>query len=178
MIDVSRRRAFSRVEIATSAKCSRLVPYRCMCRWASTANIWPGPTRPAGWMKLPSGVGGAAYCAPEARFFGANDAPNRLTACWSDMRLTTHVAMPDAMAAAARPTDPAAPPPPPVSMAVKRTSGIPITCAKSEVSPPRPNEYSASPSTSSTVRPASSSAASIALPASSNGVCGSERPRL
>ena len=76
-------------------------------------------------MKLPSGDGGAEYCAPGLPR-GAYDAPNRLTACWSVMRLTTHSAMPDEIAAAARPTDPAAPPPPPVSVAVKRTSGIPI----------------------------------------------------
>ena len=59
MIDVSRRIAFSRVEIATSAKCSRFVPYRCMCRFASTANIWPGPMSPDGDVKSFSGDGGA-----------------------------------------------------------------------------------------------------------------------
>ncbi len=139
MIDVSRRRAFSRVEMATSAKCSRLVPYRCMCRCARTANICPGPIKPAGWMKFPSGVGGAEYCAPGFPL-GAKDAPKRLTDCCSDMRLTTHSAIPDATAAAASPTEPAAPPPPPVSIAVKRTSGMPITCANNEVSPPSPNE--------------------------------------
>ena len=33
---------------------------------------------PAGWMKLPSGDGGAEYCAPGLPR-GAYDAPNRLT---------------------------------------------------------------------------------------------------
>ena len=110
-----------------------------MCRCASTANIWPGPINPDGWMKLASGVGRAWYC-PTALpgSGGANDAPNRFAACCSDIRLTTQVAMPDAIAAAASPTEPAAPPPPPVSIAVKRTSGMPSVCANSDVSPPSP----------------------------------------
>jgi hypothetical protein len=110
-----------------------------MWRCVSTANIWPGPTNPAGWMKLPSGEGGAEYCAPGLPR-GAYDAPKRLAACCRVIRLTTHVAIPDAMAAAANPTDPAAPPPPPVNVAVNRTSGMPSVCANSDVSPPRPIE--------------------------------------
>ena len=92
--DVGRRMAFARVEIATSQKCSRVVPYRCMCRWASTANIWPGAIRPDGWMKLPSGDGGALYVAAGALPRGAYDAPNRLPACCSVITDTTHSAMP------------------------------------------------------------------------------------
>src|SRR4029079_19059500 len=108
MIDVSRRIAFSRDEIATSAKCSRFVPYRCMCRFASTANIWPGPIKPDGDVKSFSGDGGALYCAPGLPR-GPYDTPKRLTACCRVMRLTTVVAMPAVIAAAARPTQPADP---------------------------------------------------------------------
>src|SRR5262249_24307399 len=113
------------------------VPYRCMCRFASTANIWPGPINPDGDVKSFSGDGGALYCAPGLPR-GPYDTPKRLTACCSVMRLTTHVAMPAVIAAAARTTEPSDPPPPPVSVAVKRTSGMPITCANNDVSPPRP----------------------------------------
>jgi hypothetical protein len=80
------------------------------------------------------------------------------------------------MAAAAKPIDPAEPPPPPVSPAVKRTCGIPSICAMRLVSMNAP-PYSANPSTSSALSPASSSAARIALIARSFVVCGSDRAR-
>ena len=35
------------LEMHTSAKCSRLVPYRCMCRRAISAAAWPGPSNPS-----------------------------------------------------------------------------------------------------------------------------------
>ncbi len=106
-----------------------------MCRCASTANIWPGPINPDGWMNAPSGDGGAEYTAPGVPR-GANDAPKRLAACCSVITETTHSAIPLTIAADASPTDPAAPPPPPVSIAVNRTSGTPSHWANSDVSKP------------------------------------------
>ena len=49
---------------------------------------------------------------------------------------TTHSAMPETMAAAASPMDPADPPPPPASSPVNRISGTPSHWARSEVSKP------------------------------------------
>ena len=47
---------------------------------------------PDGWMKLPSGDGGAVYVAPGVP--GANDAPNWLPGSRSVITETTHSAMP------------------------------------------------------------------------------------
>jgi hypothetical protein len=85
------------------------------------------------------------------------------------MRLTTTLANPALIAAAAKPTLPAAPPPPEVSVAEKRISGMP----RMPVTEPGSTgaiEYKANPSISCTPIPASSQAAMIALHANSIGV--------
>ena len=104
-----------------------------MCRWTSIANIWPGAMRPEFDANTDSGVDGAEY-APVVLDLGANDAPKRMFACCSVSTLTTTSAIPAAIAAAASPIEPAEPPPPPVRPAVKRTSGMPRTCASRLVS--------------------------------------------
>src|SRR3954462_4071844 len=115
-----------------------------MCRCASTANIWPGPMRPEGWMKLPSGDGGALYTAPGLPL-GANDAPNRLAGCCHVITDTPPPALPATpppnppprpppapSPPEATPPEPAAPPPPPVSIAVNFPSGTPSHCANND----------------------------------------------
>src|SRR2546421_4375883 len=100
--------------------------------------------------------------------------PRRRLDCWRVISVTHTSACPDVIAAAAKPSDPAAPPPPDVSVAANRTSGTPrieaIVAGSHEL------EEMVKPSRSLTVRPAASSASRNAPQAIPVSVLGSDSP--
>ncbi len=124
-----------------------------------------------------AGMAGAAAAPSAGGVAGATaDPPRRRLACCNVMRLTTWVASPALTAAAASPTEPAEPLPPEVRVAENRRFFRPIWAAMAPGSIGA--EYSANPSISSLLNPASSSAAMVALMAISIWVMGSDCPRL
>ena len=139
---LQRRRAggsrSSRCEIAISAKCSRFVPYRCMCRCVEQREAVAGRDEPAAdgerhrRRDAPAAVRVAAAATAAATAAAPSDRGSAEAAGDLLQRHQRHAHLGHArttIAAAASPSEPAAPPPPDVSDAANRTSGTPSTDA-------------------------------------------------